>query len=479
MIVSAPDSPTEGKVVAVTVPGSGARWGFLLWLLSLVTAVAIGCLAAGASAVRCAEQTEVCQTTKVQRVLARAADLWPLTHSAILELASSVTGDPWPLLVSKASIERADWSRTFPFQGDSGYLLLSGVTRSDRQSVVELIRISDGRVVQKWIPNWSEILSTSGPRSALTVSSINVARAFNPLPMPNGDVVFNNGNVLVRLGPCSSQPIWMRHELYHHSVTLDNNGNLVAPAIRRTPLATDDVPPGVQDDSIAVVGADGQLLSLQSFAGILRRNGLEALLYGTSGHSFKADASHLNSVEVASLSSRYWQSGDWLISARHISTVLLYRPSTGRVIWHRTGPWLNQHSATFVDDHKIVVYDNHVVSGVNAAGAFSERGSGNRIVEYDFDTDSTREPWQAAMSGIQLRSLTEGRVQVLRDGGLFVEETNVGRHLRFSKERLIWSRINDYDESRIGLVTWSRYLDATEGEAIAGSASARCAASGQ
>ena len=79
-----------------------------------------------------------------------------------------------------------------------------------------------------------------------------------------------------------------------------------------------------------------------------------------------------------------------------------------------------------------------------------------------------------AMAGIKLRSLTEGRVQPLADGGLFVEETNVGRHLRFSATKLMWSRINYYDARRIGLVTWSRYLTSQEGEALARAVASRC-----
>jgi hypothetical protein len=59
-------------------------------------------------------------------------------------------------------------------------------------------------------------------------------------------------------------------------------------------------------------------------------------------------------------------------------------------------------------------------------------------------------------------TLTEGRAQILHDGGLFVEETNYGRLLRFSEDALLWTLINDYDARRIGLLSWSRYLSAEE-----------------
>jgi hypothetical protein len=230
----------------------------------------------------------------------------------------------------------------------------------------------------------------------------------------------------------------------------------------------------MQDDAIARVSLAGEILSMQSLAEILAANGLEALMYGVSGHALKADLTHLNSVEMARAGSRHWQPGDLLVSARNISTVLLYRPSTGRIIWYRTGPWLNQHSAAFVNDHQIVVYDNHTVSGLSAEATFRDPGAGNRIVTFDFETGLVSEPWRAAMAGVRLRSLTEGRVQPLADGGLFVEETNVGRQMRFSATGLVWSRVNDYDAQRIGLVTWGRYLTAQEGDALAVAVAGRC-----
>ena len=38
----------------------------------------------------------------------------------------------------------------------------------------------------------------------------------------------------------------------------------------------------------------------------------------------------------------------------------------------------------------------------------------------------------------------------------------MGHLLRFRKESLLWSRVNDYDDKRIGMAAWSRYLTADE-----------------
>ncbi|WP_369817405.1 MULTISPECIES: arylsulfotransferase family protein [Actibacterium] len=64
-----------------------------------------------------------------------------------------------------------------------------------------------------------------------------------------------------------------------------------------------------------------------------------------------------------------WQQGDLFVSMRHISTVMLYRPSTNRVLWLREGPWSSQHDVDIVDDHTIAAFNNNVF----------DKGSGARI----------------------------------------------------------------------------------------------------
>ena len=97
--------------------------------------------------------------------------------------------------------------------------------------------------------------------------------------------------------------------------------------------------------------------------------------------------------------------------------------------------------------------------------AFFSPNDINRVILYDFDTKQVSQPFAAMLGEAKPMTITEGRARVLPDGGLFVEETNNGRHLRFTRDRLLWSRVNDYDENRIGAVAWSSYLTAEEASA--------------
>jgi hypothetical protein len=197
---------------------------------------------------------------------------------------------------------------------------------------------------------------------------------------------------------------------------------------------------------------------------------------GTSGMADNEDPIHINQIKVAHSDSRYWQRGDLLISSRHLSTLFLYRPSTNKILWHQTGPWMNQHSVDFVDAQRISVFSNNVVSGVpKKEHAFLTPKDLNRVYVFDFETKQVSQPYEALLAAAKPITLTEGRAQLLPDGGLFIEETNYGRHLRFTKDKLLWSRVNDYDEKRIGMVSWSRYLTAEEArEPLKALAAQRC-----
>ncbi|MCH8857610.1 MAG: hypothetical protein IIA03_15585, partial [Proteobacteria bacterium] len=49
---------------------------------------------------------------------------------------------------------------------------------------------------------------------------------------------------------------------------------------------------------------------------------------------------------------------DVVLSARNISTVFLFRPSTGKIVWLKTGPWLNQHDVDYHGNGNYTIFGN-------------------------------------------------------------------------------------------------------------------------
>ncbi|MDD2719887.1 MAG: arylsulfotransferase family protein [Gallionella sp.] len=442
-------------------------WSFWFWLSAVFLVVLLASVLFIASAVRHISEDGTRFSVTQSRVIMSIAEFPFLVKTALIELKSYFTNEPLPLLLSREVVEQPYWVRKFPSTTDTGYLLFSGVDASSKRAVVELIRISDGVVLAKWVPDWPAIFKKTSAKKYAPLGSQYAAKPVHPLLLADGDIVFgHNGGSLVRMSPCSSEPVWVLDEVIHHSIELDLNGaGIWAPSVSLDGFSDNPWLQGrVRDDAIAHVSLDGRLLERFSFARILRQNGLQALLLGMSGERLSRDPIHLNEIKVARSDSRYWQRGDLLISSRHLSTLFLYRPSTNKILWYKTGPWMSQHSADFVDEHRISVFDNHVTGGgfMDKSQVLMNPHDINRVYVYDFDDGKLTQPFEALLADARPLTITAGRARILPDGGLFLEDTNNGRDMRFSKESLLWSRINDFDEKRIGVVSWGRYLTAEE-----------------
>jgi hypothetical protein len=388
-------------------------------------------------------------------------------RSTLDELWSIRGGEPLELqrlLMDRKMIEKPYWVRRFPAPEDNGYLLFSGVDHEEKKSSVQLIRISDGKTLYRWTPDWKLIFENNTPKKFEPEGAAGVELAVHPLLIDSGDIIFNTSTSLIRLSVCSPKPIWVIDEIMHHSIELDVNGASVwVPSISQDGFSDNPwLRDNVRDDALAQVSTSGRIVARYSFVKILRDNGMEAMLLGRSGGVLNEDPIHLNMIKAASHDTKYWHKGDLLISARHLSTLFLYRPSTNKIIWYQTGPWINQHSVDFVDEHSISVFDNHIVVGAPKEHAFMTPGDTNHVLVYDFDTKKITEPYLALIAKARPVTITAGRARILPDGGLFIEETDYGRLLRFTRDQLLWSRINDFDEFRSGTSAWSRYLTEEE-----------------
>lgn len=440
---------------------------FWIWLASIWVISLMGVALLAAWSVRHVSKGGGRFSVAQGQFVINIAEFPALVNTAFLELKSRISGNPLALLVVRKEVEKPYWIRRFPAPDDAGYLLFSGVDKTTKQAGVQLIRIADGAVIARWKPDWQLIYQQTTEKKFIAKGSANNLLAIHPLLLNDGDIIFNDtSGSLVRMSRCTSRPVWLLDEPMHHSNELDETGAAIwAPSYSQDGFSDNKrLQERIRDDALSHVSLDGHLLEKRSFVRILRDNGLQALLLGMSGLEINEDPIHLNEIRVAQQDSRHWKRGDLLISARHLSTIFLYRPSTNKIIWHQVGPWMNQHSVDFVDDHRISVFDNNVISGPATSRDTSFLGEKdiNQVMVYDFDTDKISQPFEALLAEVRPETITAGRARLLADGGLFLEENNSGRIMRFAKDRLMWSLVNDYDDETIGVLAWSRYLTAEE-----------------
>ena len=275
----------------------------------------------------------------------------------------------------------------------------------------------------------------------------------------DGGLIFQSWSPLVKIDACS-RLVWVNDEdLFHHSIERDDNGMFWVPTEQEPVTIKVRNPEKFRDDSIAMVSPDGKLLMNRSVSQILIDNGLGHLVFRGDG-SFP-DPIHVNDIEPVRKDGPYWRKGDLFLSLRSTSTVMLYRPSTNKVIWHKIGPWSGQHDVDILDDHRISIFNNN---GREKYVAFRTA----EVNIYDFATDEVTSPWRAALERLHVWAPIESLAEVLPNDELFVEEQPHGRLIRLTLDGdVVWEYVNRAKMGRVFKMTWSRFLDTATGSRLA------------
>lgn len=357
---------------------------------------------------------------------------------------------------------------------DRGYLLVTDFDPSRARRVIRLVRLSDGKVVHDYAPRAQAIHAGSTFKSPLTdLKRDKTDRLYfpmHPMLMPDGGLIVHDTSPLVRIDACG-RPEWMIDGIFHHSIERAPDGGYWA--TYREPLSRiQRVGPGFAEEGIAHVSAEGRLTGRESIVDILDRNGFGQWW---RGHPYTDDPFHLNDIQPVFADGPYWQRGDLFISLRNLSVVLLYRPSTGRILWRRAAPWTFQHDVSVLDDHRIQVFDNHWRPAWDQPEQAEVDGT-NRIVVYDFVTDTASDAMPGVFPRLDIRTHSQGRATPLPGGDVMVEETEKGRVMRLAPDGTIrWRYISADDQRRRYELRWSRYLDPTSDAAgIQAAMSAKC-----
>ena len=359
------------------------------------------------------------------------------------------------------------------FQGkpveEETYLLLSKYDGDTARSVVELVDLRSFEVKKSWSPDIDQInglVDTSRPEFENIQSEKSAIRyiMYHPFLTEDGGLIFHSQSPLVKIDK-NSQLVWQNQEdLFHHSIEQDHEGNLwVSSEIYPYQVDKKYVSSKwgtFKDDTITKVSADGKILFTKSVSNILIENNLISLLFFDE-HGFQFDPIHLNDIQPVMTDGPYWKQGDLFLSLANQSMIILYRPSTNKIIWRGTGHTVLQHDVNILDNHRISIFNNNIIN-------FSSHPDGavngnNEAVIYDFKTDSYSKYFDESLEQYDVRTESQGRGKILENGDLFIEETNYGRLLYFNKDKsLQWQYVNRADDENVYYVIWSRILSKPE-----------------
>ncbi len=341
---------------------------------------------------------------------------------------------------------------------DSNYLLLATYSKAKDQSVVKLIRLADQKIIYKWAPDYKEIIKQIGSQNKLWASQpIHDLRLYRPLVLADGSLIFNNlFSPLIKIDR-HSKLVWTVDGSYHHSIEVDADGNIWTSSVIQPSLFFSTILTDFKDDAITELSPTGKVMLKKSVAAILFDNGYRALLFGAG--PYEKDLLHINEVQPALTNGKYWMKGDLLISARNRSTVFLYRPSTNKVLWLQTGPWLNQHDARFLGDTAISVFGNDMIRVFGDERLLSGY---NEEYIYNFKTGKITTPFTQFLKDAKVSTTNEGRAEVLQNGDLFVEETNKNRLLRGDSKDVIWQYVDRIDDRTVAALSCSTFITREE-----------------
>ena len=428
-----------------------------IWILYLVLLLGIPVFISFGAIVR----YEMLGGTKLKKISKTALFLAELPEKFI-RLSSNINSrqvnDRFPLLSGFNGIPNSQMS----------YLLLSRYDGDLKEGLVELVDLTNFEVLHTWNPDldgFNKLVNKIDEFKYLDRDNKNSRQTLrHPLLIKDGGLLFNSQGPLRKIDACSNLIFQNQDDEFHHSIEKDIEGNIWVPStiypqslpIKKVgrDISKDG---GYIDDGIVKISPDGEILFEKSVSQIFIDNGLEYLLFSTSTDlkNFIRDPIHLNDIQPVDFSGEFWKKGDVFLSLRHQSMVLLYRPLTNKIIWKGTGPFFHQHDVDILNNHTISIFNNN-----SKFFKYGDTVDGhNQVLIYDFKTNEYSSYMNDSLIKSDVRTITEGRNQILKNGDLFVEETNTGRTLYFNSDgSLRWTYLNRSDNNKIYAVSWSRII---------------------
>ena len=345
------------------------------------------------------------------------------------------------------------------------YLLLSRYDGDLKEGIVELVDLTNFKVLHTWNPDIDEFnqsVKKVGEFKHIKRDNNNFRQILlHPKLTKDGGLLFTNGP-LRKIDACSSLIFQNTYDFSHHSLETDIEGNIWSPTymypqfLTKKKVGSDTkYEEGYLDDTIVKFSPYGEILFEKSVSQLFIDNGLEYLLFALGGSKFENDPIHLNDIQPVDFDGEFWKKGDVFLSPRNQSMIVLYRPSTNKIIWKGTGPFFKQHDVNIINDHKISVFNNNTKQFVDGRVVDGH----SEVIIYDFKKNEYSLYLNSSLIKNDVRTVTQGRSKILPNGDLFVEESNSARTLYFDADgSLRWTHVNQSNNGGVYTVGWSRIL---------------------
>jgi len=335
-------------------------------------------------------------------------------------------------------------------------LLLSRYDNDLEQNIVEVIDLVDGKKLHRWsFPDLSVFHFNSQNKFHTHPNELDLesSKIIHPFLNQDGSLVFNfyENSPLFSVDSCGKL-LWKNLSFaFHHSLEKDSQGNYWSAGFldKTHPIYGQ----GFIDDRIIKVSSAGRTLFSKSVLEILIENNLQNKVY--TYDKFVNDPIHLNDIQPVLKDGKYWREGDLFLSLSHLNLILLYRPSTNKLIWWKQEQMMHQHDIDIIGTDRISVFNNNRITTQTGNTVIGT----NEVLVFDFTKDSFTSPYKALFQKENLKTINQGLSSIGEKGELFVEETRAGRLIFFNAEgKKEWEFINKDSKGRTFVLNWSRII---------------------
>jgi hypothetical protein len=294
---------------------------------------------------------------------------------------------------------------------------------------------------------WSMPFSKAWPRPEHIRTPVGDKRVYfqKAHVFPNGDLLalymgFGDtpyGYGLVKMNK-DSQLIWKYSAHAHHDFHVDpDTGNILTLTHEfvRQPLAgLENLSYPALADYIVTLSPEGKELRKISILEAFRNSPYRAVLFQKPANLLNWDPTHANSVAIlpASMAAAFpaFKPGQILVSLRNIDALAIIDPEKRSVVWASNGPWKAQHSAYFLPNGRILLFDNR--------GLYAHKKTFSRAMEYDPLT--LQISWAYSDTGKPpFYSYNNSRVQRLPNGNTLITESLSRRVFEVTHDgKIVW-----------------------------------------
>lgn len=338
--------------------------------------------------------------------------------------------------------------------------VLMSFSESDHRRSVVIMNLRNDSILFKW-----NIKDTVNEHD----------RIKNPIAYPNRDLVYSyTMKSGIKRIDSTGKVLWKQDGIIgHHSLNLDSSGYIWA-CTRKAPEWWDASGKYklygrtvyFEDDFLTKLDPNtGKILYHKSLAEVFKENKIANYFLQTQSGQ---DPMHLNDIQPALKTTKYYSEGDLFLSLKQISLILHFRPSTGEVIKVIKGPFSAQHDVDFLNDSTLTWFNNSYYAlwtedskpkPKNAEQLDLTADFFSNIVQYNFSTEEFAFIGEKVFRDNWIFTGNEGLHEFINDSTYFVEQQNQGYIWVIQNDLVIYKGV--YKSQKEGyhhLPNWTRII---------------------